>query len=83
MFFSKKPARVPSGETMFSSLALNLKINLKSQESREDCVRKDLIVRLRKVCENLSSTEFEALVSKMTREQLRGEGVVHGRTRSC
>jgi hypothetical protein len=79
MFFSKKPARVPSGETIFSSLALNLK----SQESREDCVRKDLMVRLRKVCENLSSAEFEALVSKMTREQLRGEGGVHGRTRPC
>jgi len=79
MFFSKKPARVPSGETIFSSLALNLK----SQESREDCVRNDLMRRLKRVCENLSSAEFEVLVLKMTREQLRGEGAVHGRTRPC
>ena len=79
MFFSKKPVRVTSGETIFSSLALNLK----SQESREDCVRNDLMLRLKRVCENLSSAEFEVLVLKMTREQLRGEGVVRGRTRSC
>jgi len=79
MFFSKKPALVPSGETIFSSLALSLK----SQESREDCVRKDLMLRLKRVCENLSSAEFEVLVLKMTREQLRGEGAVHGRTRPC
>lgn len=79
MFFSKEPARVPTGETIFSSLALNLK----SQESREDCVRKDLMLRLKRVCENLSSADFEALVLKMTREQLRGEAVAHGRTRPC
>jgi hypothetical protein len=79
MLFSKKSARVAEGETIFSSLALNLK----SQESREDCVRRDLMHRLKRVCENLSSAEFEALVLKMTREQLRGEGVVHGRTRPC
>ena len=77
MFFSDKPTRVPNGETIFSSLA----IDLKSQESREDCVRKDLIRRLKHVCQNLSSADFEALVLQMTREQLRGEGVVHGRTR--
>ena len=79
MFFSKKPATVPKGETIFSSLALNLK----SQESREDCVRRDLTHRLKRICENLSVAEFEALVLKMTREQLRGEGVVHGRIRPC
>jgi len=79
MIFSMKAGRVPDGETIFSSLALNLK----SQESREDCVRKDLTQRLKHICENLSSTEFEALVLKMTREQLRGEGAVHGRTRPC
>jgi len=77
MHFSRKPTRVPNGETIFSSLALNLK----SQESREDCVRKDLADRLKHVCENLPSAEFDALVLQMTREQLRGEGAVHGRTR--
>jgi hypothetical protein len=79
MLFSRKSTRPAEGETIFSSLALNLK----SQESREDNVRKDLTHRLKRVCENLSSVEFEALVLKMTREQLRGEGVVHGRTRPC
>jgi hypothetical protein len=77
MLFSKKSTRVAEGETIFSSLALNLK----SQESREDCVRKDLAQRLKRVCDNLSSADFEALVLKMTREQLRGEGAVHARTR--
>lgn len=79
MFFSRNQTHVPNGETIFSSLALNLK----SQDSREDCVRKDLTARLKHVCENLSSADFEALVLKMTREQLRGEGAVHGRTRPC
>jgi hypothetical protein len=76
MIFSITPMRVPNGETVFSSLALSLK----SQESREDSVRKDLMNRLKHVCDKMSSAEFEALVLKMTREQLRGEGVVHGRT---
>ena len=79
MLFSKKSTRPAEGETIFSSLALNLK----SQETREDSVHKDLTDRLKRVCENLSSAEFEALVLKMTREQLRGERVVHGRTRPC
>ena len=65
------------GETIFSSLALNLK----SHESREDSVRKDLTHRLQNVCADMSIAEFESLVLKMTREQLRGEGAVHGRTR--
>jgi hypothetical protein len=68
---------VPKGETIFSSLALNLK----SQESREDCVRKDLAHRLKHVCQELSIAEFDALVLKMTREQLRGEGAARGRPR--
>jgi hypothetical protein len=79
MLFSKKSTRVAEAETIFSSLALNVR----SQESREDCVRKDLAHRLKRVCEDLSTAEFEALVLKMTREQLRGEGVAHGRTRPC
>ena len=44
-------------------------------EGREDSVRKDLTSRLERVCENLSSVDFEALVGKMTDEQLRGERV--------
>jgi hypothetical protein len=75
MIFSMKPMRVPNGETIFSSLALSLK----SQESREQCIRKDLMQRLKPICDNMSSAEFEALVSKMTREQLRGEGAVNGK----
>ena len=53
------------------------------QESREDCVRKDLTLRLKRVCEHLSSAEFEALVVKMTREQLRGEGMLGRKIRPC
>jgi hypothetical protein len=79
MLFSRKPPQIPNGETIFSSLALNLK----SQESREDCVRKDLTHRLKHICQELSSADFDALILKMTREQLRGEGTVHGRTRPC
>ncbi len=47
-------------------------------EGREDSVSKSLRLRLRRICENLSSAEFEALLLKMTREQLRGERI-HGR----
>jgi hypothetical protein len=43
-------------------------------ESREDSVRRDLTRRLKRICEKLSSADFEALLVKMTREQLRGEG---------
>jgi hypothetical protein len=51
--------------------------DLKSESPgiREDCVRKDLTHRLKHICENLSAPDFEALIVKMTREQLRGEGV--------
>ena len=44
-------------------------------ESREDCIRKSLVQRLKAVCAHLSSEDFDALVLKMTREQLRSEGV--------
>jgi hypothetical protein len=47
---------------------------------REECVRKDLVLRLKQICEHLSKAEFDALVLKMTREQLRGEGVVQKKT---
>jgi hypothetical protein len=43
--------------------------------SREDSVRKDLTRRLKSVCADLSSKEFEVLVGDMTREQLRGESI--------
>jgi hypothetical protein len=44
-------------------------------ETREDSVRKDLTRRLKGVCADLSSKEFEVLVGDMTREQLRGESI--------
>jgi len=76
MIFSPTPMRVHTGETIFSSLAFALK----TAESREDCVRKDLKQRLKSVCAAMSRSEFDALVSKMTTEQLRGERAVHGKT---
>jgi hypothetical protein len=54
--------------------------NSKARESREDFVRRDLTRRLKDVCEKLSPAEFDALVLKMTREQLRGEGILPTRT---
>jgi hypothetical protein len=44
-----------------------------NSESREDVVRKDLTLRLKGICNQLSKKEFDVLVSDMTREQLRGE----------
>lgn len=58
-------------------------INSEIPESREDCVRKDLTRRLKRVCEHLSGVDFEALVVKMTREQLRGEGITGRHIRPC
>ncbi len=43
--------------------------------SREDCIRASLIKRLSNVCADLTPEAFEALVLKMTREQLRSEGI--------
>ena len=57
--------------TSGSSLA---DLSAASGDTREDTVRKGLSARLKVVCENLSATDFQALLSKMTREQLRGEG---------
>lgn len=61
----------------------SLELDSENLESREDCVRKDLARRLNNICQNLSSGDFEALVMKMTREQMRGEGVTNGRLRPC
>jgi hypothetical protein len=58
-------------------------ISPENPESREDSVHKDLAHRLKGVCENLSSVDFDALVSKMTHEQLRGEGILGRRIRPC
>ena len=58
-------------------------LNSGNPESREDCVRKDLTLRLKRACEHLSILDFEALVLKMTREQLRGEGILGRRIRPC
>jgi hypothetical protein len=44
--------------------------------SRENCLREDLTRRLTTVCAGLSSPDFEALVQRMTREQMRGERVM-------
>jgi hypothetical protein len=54
-----------------------------SSEDRELFVRTDLTRRLKNICENMSSAEFEVLLAKMTREQLRddasrGRGVQFG-----
>lgn len=54
-----------------------------TQESREDCVRKDLTHRLERICDNMSSTDFSALIVDMTREQLRGEGILGRKTKGC
>ncbi len=58
-------------------------LNSESAESREDCVRKDLALRLKRVCEHLSIVDFDDLVSKMAHEQLRGEGMLGGMIRPC
>jgi hypothetical protein len=58
-------------------------INSASLESREDCVRRDLALRLKRICENLSRVEFDALIVQMTREQLRGEGLIGRKPRPC
>lgn len=52
-----------------------LPLNPGRPESREDCIRESLIKRLHNICAHLEPTDFEALVLKMTREQLRSEGV--------
>lgn len=61
----------------------SLDLESESPGTREDCVRKDLARRLERICENLSRVDFEALIMKMAREQMRGEGVTHSRLRPC
>jgi hypothetical protein len=46
-------------------------------EDRENSVRKDITRRLKCICQELSTVEFQALVAKMTTEQLRGERTLH------
>jgi len=52
--------------------------NPESPEQRESCVRNDLLLRLRKICQDLPDAEFQDLVSAMTREQLRSERLRNG-----
>jgi hypothetical protein len=57
--------------------------NNQSSEERELFVRADLARRLKHICEAMSTAEFEVLLAKMTREQLRddasrGRGIHHG-----
>ena len=46
----------------------------RSRELRAEKIREDIAKRVRPVCMDLSDEEFAALIDKMTREQLRGEG---------
>jgi hypothetical protein len=66
-----------------AAVSNSLDLDSGSRESREDCVRKDLARRLENICDNLSSVDFEALVMKMTREQMRGESLSQSRLRPC
>jgi hypothetical protein len=66
-----------------AAVANSIDLDSENRESREDCLRKDLTRRLKNVCDNLSSADFEALIMKMTREQMRGEGVSNSRLRPC
>ena len=57
--------------------------NHQGSAERELYVRADLTRRLKHICENMSTAEFEVLLAKMTREQLRddasrGRGVQFG-----
>jgi hypothetical protein len=47
-----------------------------NDESREDSVRNDLTKRLERICDTMSRADFSALIVDMTREQLRGEGIL-------
>jgi hypothetical protein len=58
-------------------------LDSESPEGRAEWVRKDLARRLERICDNLSRADFEALIMKMAREQLRGEGVTLSRLRPC
>ncbi len=42
-------------------------------ESHEEAISKSLRDRLKGVCAHLTPGEFDALIARMTREQLRGE----------
>jgi hypothetical protein len=68
MSLTDKP--VPAGAENFVSRPVH------DPENRENRLREDLTRRLTCVCGDLSSPDFEALVQRMTREQLRGERVM-------
>ena len=54
-----------------------------SIENREESVKNDLTRRMKYVCANFSSGDFDTLVKDMTRVQLRGERVCGTRLRPC
>jgi hypothetical protein len=43
------------------------------RDKRKELVHTDLALRLKGVCGNLEAADFEALITQMTSEQLRGE----------
>jgi len=44
-------------------------------EHRLEKARKDIARRLKRICSNLSEEDFQSLVEKMAKEQLRSEGL--------
>jgi hypothetical protein len=43
-------------------------------QTRAEAVRRELTLRLKDVCQHLSAPDFDALILKMARVQLKGEG---------
>jgi hypothetical protein len=60
----------PTGQTqsVFGRVVPN-----ENNESHEESISRSLRERLKGVCGKLSREDFEALIAKMTHEQLRGE----------
>ncbi len=48
-------------------------LNTDGRDKREEIVHTDLARRLKNVCGGLGAADFEALLTQMTSEQLRGE----------
>lgn len=56
-----------------SSVLHSPDVTPEDRDRREEAVHTDLARRLKGVCENMGRDDFEALLSQMTSEQLRGE----------
>ena len=75
LIFSNSPFNISGwGGTRLAAFVLT-NFSMSSNRSGEGEIRKSLIERLRNICANLAPKDFEVLVLKMTREQLRSEGV--------